>query len=74
MLLNLQGNICLTVGLSHLNGLLQLKWFYDSDLFLEVFCRTENMIAMISKTHLEQVTHTKMIPTIIQHNSPATLS
>lgn len=29
---------------------------------------------MISKTHPEQVTHTKMIPTIIQHNSPATLS
>lgn len=32
------------------------------------------MIAMISKTHLEQVIHTKMIPTIIQRNSPATLS
>lgn len=32
------------------------------------------MIAMISKTHLEQVTHTKMISTIIQRNSPATLS
>lgn len=29
---------------------------------------------MISKTHLEQVTHTKMISTIIQRNSPATLS
>lgn len=32
------------------------------------------MIAIISKTHLEQITHTKMIPTIIQHNSRATLS
>lgn len=32
------------------------------------------MIAMISKTHLEQVSLTKMIPTIIQHSFPATLS
>lgn len=31
-------------------------------------------MAMISKTHLEQVTDTTMIPTIIQYNSPATLS